>query len=399
MKLRQSFQQLQGGRSRCIEDRQIQGDPGVNLIGWPRLEIGMGEYLREVARALAGISLPFGIKDVSQMQPTLPGDDSVSTYVREHCVYNTNLFVANADNMRTVSDLIGSETVGSRFNIALWAWELSEFPSEWCKAMDIIDEIWAFSSFTQESIASKATIPVLVMRQPVTLPMDAQLRRADFEIPEDRFVFYFQFDFTAFIDRKNPYGCIAAFRKAFPYDRSDVLLVMKTNNSERYPEQLRELMQTVGDDPAIRVTHGTFRRSKMISLMSSVDAFVSLHRSEGFGRSLAEAMLLGKPVIATNYSGNTDFMRQDNSCLVNYSLIPVKAGQYPFAENQVWADPDIDHAAWHMRRLLHNRPYGQLISQKAQRTIAEEYNPRITATCYLRRLELLGLVRTQALNG
>ena len=103
-------------------------------------------------------------------------------------------------------------------------------------------------------------------------------------------------------------------------------------------------------------------------------------------------MLLGKPVIATNYSGNTDFMRQDNSCLVNYSLIPVKSGQYPFAEGQVWADPDIDHAAWHMRRLAYNRPYGQLISQKARQTIAEEYNPSVTGTRYRNRLELLGLI-------
>jgi glycosyltransferase involved in cell wall biosynthesis len=379
-------------RARPLENNQIRGEPGVNLIGWPRLESGMGEYLREIARALAFNSLHFGIKDVSQTPPASPGDDSVSTYVRQNCAYNTNLCVVNADNMETTFDLVGSETVDTRFNVALWAWELSEFPNEWCKSMDTIDEIWAFSGFTQESLASKATIPVLLMRQPVTLPPPAPLRRLDFGIPESRFVFLFQFDFTAFIDRKNPYACIAAFRKAFPHDRSDVLLVIKTNNSERYPEQLRQLVQTVGDDPAIVLIHGAFRRDKITSLMSLADAFVSLHRSEGFGRSLAETMLLGKPVIATNYSGNTDFMRQDNSCPVNYSLIPVKNGQYPFADGQVWADPDINHAAWHMRRLVHNRPYTQLISQKAQQTIAEQYNLSVTGKRYLKRLELLGLV-------
>ena len=351
----------------------------------------MGEYLREIARALTVTGPPFGIKDVSQTPSTLPGDDSVSAYVREHCAYKANLFVVNADNMKTTLELIGPETVAARFNIALWAWELSEFPDEWCEAMDVIDEIWTFSSFTQESLAAKATIPVLSMRQPVTLATDAHLSRPDFGIPEDRYVFLFQFDFTAFIDRKNPYACIAAFRKAFPHDRSDVLLVIKTSNSENYPEQLSQLVQAVGDDPAILLFHGTFPRGKVTSLMSLADAFVSLHRSEGFGRSLAETMLLGKPVIATNFSGNTDFMRQDNSCLVNYSLIPVKAGQYPFAEGQVWAEPDIDHAAWHMRRLAYNQPYVRLISQKARQTIAEDYNLSVTGARYRKRLELLGL--------
>ena len=396
MNRRRSFEELPAGSpSRRIENHHVRGEPGVNLIGWPRMESGMGEYLREVARALTVSHLPFGIKDVSQMPSTSPGDDSVSTYVRQNCPYNTNLYVVNADNMKTTCDLVGSETVEARFNVALWAWELSEFPDEWCNAMDVIDEIWAFSSFTQESLASKATIPVLSMRQPVTLATDAHLSRVDLGIPENRFVFLFQFDFTGFIDRKNPYACIAAFRKAFPNDRRDVLLIIKTNNSERYPDELSRLEQAVLDDPAILLFHGTFRRDKIASLMSLADAFVSLHRSEGFGRSLAEAMLLGKPVIATNYSGNIDFMRQDNSCLVNYSLIPVKAGQYPFAEGQVWADPDIDHAAWHMRRLVHNRPYRQLIAQKARQTIAEEYNLCVTGKRYQKRLEVLGLIRPQ----
>ena len=237
MNRRRSFEELPAGStSRPIENHHVRGEPGVNLIGWPRLQNGMGEYLREIARALTVNHLPFGIKDVSEMPSTLPGDDSVSTYVRQNCAYNTNLYVVNADNMKTTCDLLGSETVEARFNVALWAWELSEFPNEWCQAMDIIDEIWAFSSFSQESLASKATIPVLSMRQPVTLAAGPHLSRVDFGIPENRYVFLFQFDFTAFIDRKNPYGCIAAFRKAFPHDRSDVLLVIKTNNSEKYPE-------------------------------------------------------------------------------------------------------------------------------------------------------------------
>jgi glycosyltransferase involved in cell wall biosynthesis len=368
------------------------GSAGVNLIGWPRLEIGLAEYLREIARAFAVVYPTFGIRDVSLMGASVPGDDSVSSYIVPDCMYNTNLFVVNADNMTTTCSQIGFENVANRFNIALWAWELSNFPDAWRKEMSVVDEIWAFSSFNQECFALKADVPVVYMRQPVTLSADAGLSRSDFGIPDDRFIFLFQFDFSGFIDRKNPYASIAAFRKAFPHGNSEALLVIKTNNADRYPEQLRQLTEAIGDDPDILVIHGTFRRDKVMSLMSLADAFVSLHRSEGFGRSLAEAMLLGKPVIATNYSGNTDFMRQDNSCLVNYSLVPVEPGQYPFAEGQVWADADIEHAAWYMRRLLNNPPYRQLISRKGQQTIADEYNLLVTGTRYLQRLQLLGLM-------
>ena len=381
-----------GSRLRNLKGNGIRGRPGVNLIGWPRLEIGLGEYLREIARALASVSARFAINDVSRMPAGSPGDDSVRSLIVDECAHNTNLLVVNADNMTTTCELLGHEAIATHFNVALWAWELPDFPDEWRKHIAIVDEIWAFSSFTQQSLAFKADVPVLNMPQPVTLGEDAGFRRSDFGIPEDRFIFLFQFDFTGFIDRKNPYACISAFRKAFPNDRTGVMLVIKTNNAERYPEQLRQLQEAVAEERGILLLHGTFRRDKVMSLMSVSDAFVSLHRSEGFGRSLAEAMLLAKPVIATNYSGNTDFMRQDNSCLVNFTLTPVGPGQYPFGEGQMWADPDIDHAAWYMRRLVNNRPYRELIAQRARQTILDRHNLRITGTRYVRRLEMLGLV-------
>jgi len=368
------------------------GSAGVNIIGWPRLEIGFGEYVRQIARAFASATSRFGIRDVSLMQPGDPGDDSVVDRIIPDSVYKTNLFVLNADNMLFTCERLGFECVRNRFNIAMWAWELSDFPDVWRREMSVVDEFWAGSAFNQQCLAMKAEVPVLHMPQPVTISPGEGLARADFGIPENSFVFLFQFDFTAFIDRKNPYASIAAFRKAFPRQESAATLVIKTNNSERYPEEMRRLTDAVGNDPNIVVLSGTFRRKKVMSLMSACDAFVSLHRSEGFGRSLAEAMLMGKPVIATNYSGNTEFMRPDNSCLVNYTLVPVQKGQYPHAGGQVWAEADVDHAAWHMRRLIENREYREVISNAARETIAEDYSLEKTGARYLRRLRLLGLI-------
>jgi glycosyltransferase involved in cell wall biosynthesis len=365
--------------------------PGVNLIGWPRLEIGVGECLREIVRTFASTGYDFGVRDVSLMQPTDAGDDSVTSHIVQDCAYQTNLFVLNADNMLSACERLGFEAVKDRFNIAMWAWELSEFPSVWRQEMSVIDEFWAISAFTQQAVSMKAEVPVVHMPQPITLSSNAGLVRVDFGVPDDRFLFLFQFDFSAFIDRKNPYATIAAFRKAFPQRNAGAALVIKTNNSERHPEQMRQLLEAVGNDPDIMVLNGTFCRDKVMSLMAVCDAFVSLHRSEGFGRSLAEAMLMGKPVISTGYSGNTDFMRPDNSCPVNYTLVPVKEGQYPHASGQVWAEPDIDHAAWYMRRLMHCRDYRQLISSAARQTVADNYSLQASGTRYLRRLRILGL--------
>jgi glycosyltransferase involved in cell wall biosynthesis len=377
---------------RSFRDEWPCGRPGVNLIGWPRLEIGFGEYLREIARGLDSVALDFAICDVSLMKASDPGDDSWSHRISPECLHNTSLFVVNADNMPTTCGRLGFETIRDRFNIALWAWELADYPDVWCKEMSVLDEIWAFSLFNQECLAVKSKVPVVYMPQAVTLSADAGLGPVDFGIPDDRFVFLFQFDFTGFIDRKNPWASLAAFRKAFPRRNSGAALVIKTNNSERYPERMRELLDAVGHDEDIVLVNGTFRREKVMSLMRLADVFVSLHRSEGFGRSLAESMLLGIPVVATNYSGNTEFMTQQNSCPVNYTLVPVKEGQYPFPQGQVWAEADIEHAAWHMRRLFQNRPYRQFLAQAARKTIEERYSPKVTGMRYLRRLQLLGLV-------
>jgi hypothetical protein len=385
--------ELLGFRDRGQRRSRVGGDPGVNIVGWPRLEIGFGEYVRQIARALASVTDCFCIRDVSSMGADDPGDHSVAEYISHEGRYNTNLFVLNADNMLFTAARLGFEAVRDRFNIAMWAWELADYPDVWRAEMQVVDEFWAGSAFNQQCLAMKAEVPVLYMPQPVTISAaDSSLNRASFGIPDDRFAFLFQFDFTAYIERKNPYACLAAFHRAFPTKTPyGPVLVIKTNNAERYPEEMRRFQDAVGDDPNIFVVSGTFRRGKVMALMHACDVFVSLHRSEGFGRSLAEAMLMGKPVIGTNYSGNTEFMRPDNSCLVNYDLVPVQEGHYPHAKNQVWAEADTDHAAWHMRRLFTQRDVREQISRSAAATIAENYNLEITGSRYLQRLRLLDL--------
>lgn len=179
------------------------------------------------------------------------------------------------------------------------------------------------------------------------------------------FTFLFSFDFHSYIERKNPVAVIDAFRSAFPVDRKDVRLVLKSINGDIFQSQFYELIEYVLKDPRILIQDGFISRQQMIALMASADAYVSLHRSEGFGLGLAESMYLGKPVIGTAYSGNVEFMTPDNSCLVDYIMIEVKPGDYMHGEGQYWAAPDINDAARHMRRLVDEPAYATALGVRA----------------------------------
>src|SRR5262249_44756241 len=156
---------------------------------------------------------------------------------------------------------------------------------------------------------------------------------------------------NSFAKRKNPEGAIAAFRRAFGLARRDVALVVKTINGAHRPEEVSRLRNLVGGDDRIIFMDEFFSREQVFGLQSVVDAFVSLHRSEGFGLGLAESMSLGKPVIGTAYSGNLEFMDRNNSCLVDYELVPIRKGEYLFDDDRFrWAEPDVGQAAHYMER-------------------------------------------------
>ncbi len=176
-------------------------------------------------------------------------------------------------------------------------------------------------------------------------------------VPEDvksifggRFSFLSIFDFNSRIERKNPLGSIAAFRQAFPPSVGDVQLVLKTLHGNHRPKDLERIIAAAGGDPRIVVIDGAFPKAELCGLITLADVYLSLHRSEGFGRPLAEAMLLETPVIATGWSGSADFLSAQTGFPVRSALRPVRPGEYAFAAGD-WAEPDIDHAAACMRQV------------------------------------------------
>jgi glycosyltransferase involved in cell wall biosynthesis len=308
--------------------------------------------------------------------------------------YRANIFHLNADEMGNAQRILGEDIFANRYNIGYWSWELSQFPDAWCPSLQLVDEVWAPSRFIEQAIAHKTTLPVIRMPLAVDFPEPREVRREAFGLPPDRFLFLFFFDFTSYVHRKNPHAVIRAFLQAFPdADNTRVGLVIKMNGMDLRPKEYTQFLQSLdGEDPRIILMDKVLTDRETKTLVKLCDCFLSLHRSEGFGRGLAEAMFLGKPVIATGYSGNLDFTNDHNACLVDYTLIPVKAHEYPFAAGQKWADPDIEHAVWYMRRLIHEPHYAQTIGRHASNYIKTYHSPSAVGAKYRARLAALQMV-------
>ena len=279
--------------------------------------------------------------------------------------YATNVFFINADQMQVARDALGATAFAGRYNIGYWLWELEHFPRAWDRAFDLVDEVWAPTEFVRAAIAANTRKPVLKIPVTIDFEVPTGMDRAHFGLDSDAFVFLFSYDFNGFAARKNPEATIEAFRRAFPDRRQNARLVVKSINGHRFPERLAQLARSVSEDPRIEVRDGFLARGEMHALQNACDCYVSLHRAEGFGLGMAECMYLGKPVIATAYSGNMEFMTPQNSCPIDYTLVPVQEGEYPFWQAQHWAEADVEAAARAMRRVFDDREWASKLGGRA----------------------------------
>jgi glycosyltransferase involved in cell wall biosynthesis len=284
---------------------------------------------------------------------------------------------------------MGPEFFAGKYTIACWHWELPELPDEWLPSFEGIDELWAPSRFIQAAVSAKARVPVVLMPHAISLPQ-VHPSRARFGLPESGFLFLTMYDLLSYQERKNPEAVVRAFRKAFA-TRTDAILVIKVLNAERCPDDMQRLRESLRDLPAAVLLPTALSRQAVYDLEATCDAFVSLHRAEGFGLGLAECMFLGKPVIGTNWSGNTDFMTSRNSCPVDGELVTLTRDHGPYRMGQRWAEPDIDQAASFMRALVDDPAYAAKIGAAARATMLGEHAPSVIGERYQRRLRLLSL--------
>ena len=208
---------------------------------------------------------------------------------------------------------------------------------------NLFHEIWTPSEFISEALRKKTDKPVRTMPYHVTAECDEICNRDFFGLPKEQFLFLMMYDSASVMERKNPLGVIEAFKRAFSTEERQVGLVIKMKSSSQEEEKfLRGKLQGYKN---VYFVKETLSKPQVGSLLKCVDVFVSLHRAEGFGLVMAEAMLLGTPVIATNWSANTEFMSNDIACMVDCELVELEKDYGPFKKGQRWAEPDIQQAA------------------------------------------------------
>jgi glycosyltransferase involved in cell wall biosynthesis len=325
--------------------------PGVNVIGYLRSESGLGAAARGYIRALRSAGAPTSLIDTGHLTANRTEDPTI-TEIDDEWRHDVNLVVINADEHFHVASELGEDNFRGRYNIGVWAWELPSFPKEWHNRFPWYDEIWVGTSFIAGALAKVSPIPVVIVPPVMWLDVRGSRRRGRSRLKarHDEFVFTFIFDFHSFAERKNPLATVEAFTRAFtPEDNAR--LVIKCVNGHVAEAQLASL-QARAQGHRIDIFSGYWSVQEVRDLMAAADAYVSLHRAEGTGLTLSDAMSHGKPVIATGWSGNTDFMNVANSYPVDYRLVELERDVGPYLAGEHWAEPSVEHAAELMRHVF-----------------------------------------------
>lgn len=348
------------------------GRDGIEIVGLFHNPSGLGESARLCARQLQKDGYKIRCTSVEKCFFKKREIDWSFENTAQEDEIGLRIIHLNPPMMPPYAFLKGIARYASTYNAGYWAWELEHLPPEWIKALSYINAVMGPSAFTVETFRRYSDKPVLKVPHPVEVDSPANGIRKRLGIAEDCFLVSCVFATQSSLERKNPESLIRAFLQAFGADNK-ACLVFKISNIG--PDKDRLVRMTRGHDN-IRFIDDVWPREDILGLIKESNVYASLHRSEGFGLSLAEAMLLGTPVIATSWSGNVDFCNADNSFPVGYSKTAVRSTHSEFlkAGTSVWAEPDIVQAARLLRQIRQNPAEAQA---KAARALE-------TATAYFR---------------
>ncbi|MCL5048228.1 MAG: glycosyltransferase [Firmicutes bacterium] len=340
--------------------------PGMRVTGYFQAETGTGEHARLVLSTIEKAGITAG----AYIDNNMISRQKHSFSFPDRSDLNVNVICINADQLPYFHQRTGDGFFKDRYNIGLWAWELEEFPEHFAKAAVYLDEIWANSSFTQKAISQVTDRLVFPFPLPIKAPViTKEFDRKRLGIGSEP-MFLFCFDLMSVMERKNPLGLIEAFSMAFK-DGEGPKLVIKAVGGQHKVEDLEKLKYVASKRKDVIIFDSYLSFEENASLINACDCYVSLHRSEGFGLTMAEAMTLGKPVIATGYSGNLDFMTQENSFLVPFDYRNIQPGCDPYPTSMRWADPNLEIAAAYMRDVVEKpdlaKSKGELAKQEVLR--------------------------------
>lgn len=350
---------------------------GVNVVGYLAGELGLGESARLMEASLRAAGERTSTIDVSA---TITSRRRASYHRGEETLFDTSLIHVNGAETGYVVGQV-REVVTGTFRIGMWYWEMEDMAPRDRDGFEHVDEVWAATDFIRDAFAVDAPVPVrtvmppLPQRSEVVPPFPDRLG-----LPRDRPWFLFAFDYLSVSVRKNPWGLVEAFERAFPVPEPDgPLLVLKAINSEKFPDLAEHLRLTAAARPDIRLVEDYLPAEERDALMAHCTAYVSLHKAEGLGLTIAEAMSWGKPVIATGYGGNMQFMTPENSIAVGWTYGELPETYGPFRQGFKWAEPDLDEAAAALRLVVDEPERAAALGARAARDIAEKHSVEAAA--------------------
>jgi hypothetical protein len=360
--------------------------PGVRAAGYFKGVMGTGEHGRQLVAALESQGIPVTL---TTLHPEASPEDATLERDRADADLEppgyVNLLCVNAESVPAVAKALGKQFFGDRYTVGFWAWEVSAFPDRYLGAFAHVNEVWVGSRHVRDAIADVAPVPVLAIPQPVSLPATFTDATPPPGLPGG-FRFLFAFDYLSVFERKNPLAVVDAFTRAFAAG-SGASLVIKALNPERDPASHQRLVSAIASHPDITLIDRRLPASERDGLTNTADCYVSLHRAEGFGYTMAESMWAGKPVIATRYSGNLDFMNDENSYLVDYRLVPIGSGNEPYPAAGTWAEPDVEHAARLMREVFGDPQAARRRGERAAADIRTSHSPEAAGRFIVERLQ------------
>jgi glycosyltransferase involved in cell wall biosynthesis/SAM-dependent methyltransferase len=367
---------------------------GVNVAGYFDAVLGVGEAARQMIGALEAEHIQ--VAPIGLTSGASPRDEQLALETAAPR-FPVNLICVNADMVPTFAQQVGPGFFADRHSIGYWWWEVSRFPERWLGSFDYLDEVWAGSRHVAEALAEVSPIPVLRIPPPVEVPEPPALTRAELGLPEG-FLFLFVFDYNSVFERKNPLAVVEAYTRAFDLD-DGAALVFKSINHVGDPANHARLLAATAERADVHVIERTVSRSEKDAMVAACDCFVSLHRSEGFGFTLAEAMWLGRPVVATAYSGNLDYMTATNSYLVDCRLVPIGGGADPYPPDGVWAEPDVEHAARLMREVFDDPRAAQACAARGQAALRASHSREAVGRAVAQRLSRIGRSERRSTAG
>jgi glycosyltransferase involved in cell wall biosynthesis len=373
-----------GGKPAAAITPFVERPFGVNLIGHAFEVFGIGEDIRMAARALAAAGVPYCVINHPAANGAASTDRSLEPWLRTDPAGGPYAF-----NLVCMTGLIqarwlrqsGLEPLRERYTFSAWPWETQKWPHPWLPLLQVVDELWPSSSFTASGLAGPAASlkkPLKIMNMAAEIDQPDRLCspeargacRSRHGLPADAVLFGYGFDLNSTATRKNPMAALEAFQLAFPLPHlpatfgreltqhalsGHVALLIKTFPPRSFSAEWEWVRLRAAEDPRIHLIAQSLERSELLALYACCDVFLSLHRSEGYGRGMAEALQLGLDVIATDFGGNTDFCTGPLSHPVRYRQVPIPRGAYPCAEGHQWAEPDLEHAVELCREVASRR--------------------------------------------